>query len=274
MSCKNMGEAQLKSNSFISSRIKVERARKILTEFGAEIEDFTRTGGMKVIVRSDNGTWSYVYEQPEPIPCEWSAIIGDIIHNSRASLDLMMVDIVKNFNPGITDLSQISFVVREKKSDFIKDLPRNARGISENAMRVIESLEPYTGGNDDIVTLHKLDIIDKHRSIIPVGAAQFNSTFQWDLTKLPIEEIIVGNKILDIPIGFQKNVFPLKNGDVIISMPDPTDLPEYFPRIGQIGLTISFGIDDVVGGEPIIETLQHFCDMAEAILDYAQEYIE
>src|SRR5581483_7814217 len=43
---------------------------------------------------------------------------------------------------------------------------RKVQGIDPGAVRLIESLQPYNGGNDALWTLAELDNFDKHRLLV------------------------------------------------------------------------------------------------------------
>ena len=48
-------------------------------------------------------------------------------------------------------------------------------------MCMIKSLEPYKGGDERFFPLHTLDIVDKHRLLITVGA----SRILWPMDRVP-----------------------------------------------------------------------------------------
>lgn len=61
--------------------------------------------------------------------------------------------------------------MRETKEKFEADLDKNIKGASTGVRTIFENLRPYRGGDEAFWRLHQLDILDKHKAIIPVGSA-------------------------------------------------------------------------------------------------------
>lgn len=85
---------------FQAPRIKIERAKKHLQELSAEISSFLARDGVKIVLEyadEYNLGWgpcvAYTFRQQEEVPQSWAAIIGDVIHNMRVSLDLIASDV-------------------------------------------------------------------------------------------------------------------------------------------------------------------------------------
>ncbi|WP_281684570.1 hypothetical protein [Thalassobaculum salexigens] len=92
-------------------------------------------------------------------------IIGDAIHNLRASLDLAACGAVRVARGNIKDVHFPFASSCEKIDEQIKSKKIHRAG--PNIMKFIRELKPYKGGNDILRSVHDLDIIDKHISIIP-----------------------------------------------------------------------------------------------------------
>lgn len=63
----------------------------------------------------------------------------------------------------------IEFPISKDHVSYESDKPRRVRGMRADAVKAIDELKPYKGGNDVLWRIHELDIIDKHRSILAVG---------------------------------------------------------------------------------------------------------
>lgn len=101
-------------------------------------------------------------------PAHLSLIIGDCIHNLRAALDNLALELAIALEGGAVS-SKIETdsgfpIFRSKKS---KELDRMLRGVDPRAKTIIEGLQPYERGDryrgDYLWQLHWLDIEDKHR---------------------------------------------------------------------------------------------------------------
>src|ERR1700733_11548989 len=90
---------------FDHSRLKVRRARSHIGELTTEILSYLRRVPFYLTVdhvTEDGRRW--VVRVREEVPVEFSAIIGDVIHNLRAALDLMAVQIVRLNNKNDDDV--------------------------------------------------------------------------------------------------------------------------------------------------------------------------
>lgn len=150
-----------------ASRLKINRARKLVDELELEINAYMARNPVKVITTQSkmDGYLDWELICNEAIPLHISPILGDIVHNLRTSLDLLAIDIVKA-NGG--DEKGVYFPF----SNSAKELPvmikkRRVYQAAPEAIELIVSLKPYKGGNTIIRYVHDLDIVDKHRSIVP-----------------------------------------------------------------------------------------------------------
>lgn len=83
-------------------RLKIERARRHISELTTEVEAFLAAGPFEIFSVDDleNGQRDYKVRVKTSVPEQWSLIIGDVIHNARSALDLLMVEVVKFCDPG------------------------------------------------------------------------------------------------------------------------------------------------------------------------------
>jgi hypothetical protein len=65
----------------------------------------------------------------------------------------------------------VSFPIAESLAKYSDLRDKSVRGARPEALRAIDALKPYRGGNDGFFQLHQLGIIDKHRMLLTVGAA-------------------------------------------------------------------------------------------------------
>lgn len=102
---------------------------------------------------------------------EMSLVIGDAIHNLRASLDHAWLVVAQRIDPAIVG-KYTRFPIAETRQDLEaklkgKNIHISAPGVFDVITAQIKS---YGGGNDTLWTLHDLDIIDKHQLLLPVVA--------------------------------------------------------------------------------------------------------
>lgn len=99
------------------------------------------------------------------MPVYWSAIIGDVLHNLRAALDLLAVGLVaqNNGNP-----KGVHFPFADSADELerqIKD--KRMLRAAPAVVDMLRALKPYRGGNLALRHVHDLDVRDKHQMLVP-----------------------------------------------------------------------------------------------------------
>ena len=202
-----------------------------------------------------------------------SAIIGDGIHNLHAALDLLATELA--IVGGGTG-KDVYFPFNADPSKFeTKWLRCRMKGADDRALRFIKRLKPYPGGNETLWTLHQLDILDKHKAIIPVGAAHRSVAFDLgSLIPAGSDELSdhMRKWLRKTPIFIRPadREYPLQDGTVLFSctIPKP-DGPQSNP---QFRIEIAFGEGQIVDGQPIIRTLEQFIQLVERITKIAERH--
>jgi hypothetical protein len=167
------------SHPFFASKAKISRAKKLLREFEAEAVPFIAANPVqfKFTVIDEPGQRGVGMEMTPPtIPESISTIFGDVIHNLRAALDIAACELV-------TAAGKSAKSVYFPFSEFPSDLPemikkKNFRRAGPKAVALLESLQPYVGGNAPLRAIHDLDVQDKHQSLIPTASAFVSPAWQ------------------------------------------------------------------------------------------------
>jgi hypothetical protein len=256
-------------NPVASYRLKIERAKRHLGELLAEVDAFNASTPFELIAEKNEIAKQRHFKVrfKSHIPAEWSAIIGDIIHNARCALDLLMVEVVKFCDPGRASYNHVHFVIRESKDEFEKALPGNIKGASADARQIIEDLKPYKGGNEAFYILHQLDITDKHKAIIPVGAAQRSVTI--DLSeglRQAFPDRHGGLAPMFIDLRPSVRCFPLQDGATVFSTPIDDKLHDDI----KVTVEIAFGEGQILQGEPIDPTLAQMINFVESVFEFVE----
>ena len=163
---------------FESAQVKIDRAKRHLKEFRTEVDCFFNRGAAYVAFEPADEfdatgykISAFTYRQHEPIPSAWSAIIGDVIHNLRGSLDLMATDArrVSGCNPN--HIGDVHYPFCKDKND-LHDVLRRRRltNIHKSFLDIIHQTRPYKDGNSGLMAIHDLDVQDKHQSLVPTIA--------------------------------------------------------------------------------------------------------
>ncbi len=231
--------------------VKIERAKEHIRDLKGEIAAFLERHPYTAVGQDDPQTGDRVirvrvHKDPPP---RMGAIAGDAIHSLRSCLDILAWQLVRA--GGGTPNHRTKFPVSGNAKDFeARDLPK-IKGASEAAVDRIRTCEPYKGGNDLLYNLHRLDIIQKHRDLIPIGAA----------VKSRVTEVREWGTFYDYD---PRPVYPLKENTELfriaaIARPQMDVDP-------QFTFQVAFGESEVAQGEPIIPTLDQFLDLVENIV--------
>lgn len=184
----------------------MERAKKFLGELELFLEEYTKTVDIELTASmnysaSDSPTDSFVEEMDDRgvmqrgyvktgsiptfelgmnvnfgvFPEEHRLIIGDAMHNLRASLDALASELAvihgrnpKNVHFPFAD-SADTLEARIKSKYF--------HYCGNEAVNIVRSLKPFRGGNDDLRAIHDVDLVDKHNGLIDkpdMNVAAFN----------------------------------------------------------------------------------------------------
>jgi hypothetical protein len=174
-------------------RLKVQRAAYHVQQLSDSFDAYIAKDPIQCVTRSiddpDYLAWKIIVTAKAPE--DWPAIIGDTIHNLRASLDLLACglveknghqDVPKVYFPFADSEDQLDHMIRKRKVD--KAAPE--------AVALIKQLKPYRGGNIAIRAVHDLDIWDKHRAIIPDAgmiSALGSGIGHYELSQISLGEI-------------------------------------------------------------------------------------
>ncbi len=237
--------------------VKIERAKEHILNLGPEVSAFLHRNPYATFGEDDPKTGDrvirvHVIEEP---PLRLGAIAADGIHNMRACLDFLAWRLV--LANGRTPNSRTKFPVSGNAKDFeSRDLPK-IEGASQTAIDLIRSFRPYKSGNDVLYALHRLDLMQKHRDLIPVGAA-------LDRHKLEIS----GLGTLEgygSPTGHP--TYPLKDGVEIMRItPAFRSQMHYDP---QFTFSVTLGETEVLKGQPLVEALHEMLDTVEYLVSRA-----
>ncbi|MBC5833198.1 hypothetical protein BVJ63_19550 [Vibrio cholerae] len=245
--------------TFVGTELKIVRAKSHVRELENQLVDYIKSKPFKVVVESEDGGTNHLWtlRVKHDIPMIFAAIIGDVIHNLRASLDLLATELVEHAGQ---DAKNVYFPFGND-SDGLEQMIKKRRidKAGQGVVDIIRELQPYTGGNKLLRSLHDLDITDKHKSLVPVAHYAGIKNFQMSGASGPMLTI------QNLHCG------PIRDGMVLMSLPPAANV-----RIGQSfnpSLKLCLDEDVIDRDEELVETLHKYVNMVEDILQRFKDFI-
>jgi hypothetical protein len=167
-----------------SALLKVDRATRHVNELN---EFLSKTRPFSYIIETDTDTRerSAYPKRDEAIAAAMALTIGDAVHNLRSALDHAFWEIVydrQRIARGIWDRGgqpsldrearRVQFPFTTKAANLDGEIKqRMAEHVGTKFCNTLRGLKPYreAGGNQMLYLIHKLDVLDKHRLLIPTG---------------------------------------------------------------------------------------------------------
>jgi hypothetical protein len=195
---------------------------------------------------------SYYPVKPQRVPDEFSVDLGDCIHNLRSALDHLACHLVRI--SGGKDPDRASFPVcqdefRKNGYTWLKE-PSLHIDVRPDIRDRIDAVQPYKGTKTGqrLLLLHKLDIIDKHRSLIitALAAANVNKTINQancaDARRYPSGSVSwISPK-------------PLQDGEKCITYTHEVPRLEIDPYL-KVGVDILFGDGSPASGQSVVTVI-------------------
>lgn len=195
--------------------LKLARAEKHLGDVLTALEGHKR-GEVTIAMEKDEVLQmavQRVHLVPNSSP-EVSAIAGDFFSNVRAVLDYIVWQLVLSNPPNEPGPSN-QFPITDSSKGFSDQVARKRlRGVAEDAIKIIEALQPYHDRNNPLGLLNRLVNIDKHQTLNVVAVVADNTEVisQPDGFALMLgdEELRDGSVFGDIgiPLNLIPSMFP------------------------------------------------------------------
>jgi hypothetical protein len=249
-------------------RRKVERAKQHIADLDRRIHLFF-TGPPNpypILKEIDSETGDLVFKLGKcaPIPDDFPLIIGDALQNLRAALDHLVWQLILS-NGNTPKVGTAGFPFMKCAENYKTESPKKVKGMAPEAIRMIDALQPYGGGNEDLYGLHLLNNVDKHRLLLICGAAHIATSVTVELSLNPQEFHVA----LPMPFNW---TYPLKDGKEIFRI-----LKEEISRFVQnpnFSFRIAFGDAEVMGGEPMLPPLHQLADLVDAVILHFDRFLK
>ena len=248
----------------MSATAKLERAKKHLIDLKAGIEKFHKSVPFEVF-KEENEAGDLVFRVKihKAVPeGEWSLIVGDLVHNLRAALDLRISELVRANGNAIS--RDHAFPFANNVHDYQRVSGGRLVGLTPSQIQTVDSLNPYGGGNSLLWELHTLDILDKHRQLIISGSAQ--QSVIVDPTEI-LRKMQPDWNIPSMPIALRpaERDFPLKDGSELFSIKKAARSDGVGENVG-FPFEIAYSDGSNTYGEPLVPKMEALVTEVKRIL--------
>jgi hypothetical protein len=240
---------------FTGSRLKIERAKKHISDLQNEILSFSKPNFYTLTVEKhpETGNDTPKLRITKPSPEGLTLVIGDAIHNLHTALDLAVCEVVRDKLGATAVTRYVKFPFdNTSRENFISYFGKGKIAKACPAIfDLILDIEPYKGGNDTLIALHDLDILDKHELLIPL--IEFSA--------------IIGISAKDDAGGQIKNwnvILPPKTEWLQTNLSGNVQINDH----GQTFFIICFAKESpIMSGRVVLPTLIEFAKLVTSIID-------
>lgn len=240
---------------------KIDRAREHANQLKQAVHDFLSPNPFSIVAKEEPSTGDLVHsvrirEQP---PLRLSLILADAVHNLRCSLDHLAWQLV--LENGGTPTKRTFFPIKPDEQTFHAQAPKDLHGVSTQTYGLIKAMKPWSGGDDHLWRLHQLDVEDKHKLLITIGAAHRNVVLTFQPPPFP------GNGSPPPAISAAYRVadrqYPLQDGmEVGRIMKAARAASDWLKEPGYT-FEIAFRDQSLMADEPVIPTIPELIDHVE-----------
>jgi hypothetical protein len=242
-------------------KAKIERAKEHVADLQMSIDE----------LKSEPFIRNYNAHTPPSLSVEqastrWAVIVGEVVHQLRSALDHVACQLVEANHASIT--KKTAFPIFDSADECEARIEGILKGASVEAIRFIKALKPYNGGNQPLFALHRLDITDKHRLLITVGAVRepVSVPTSAQAARYKDKGIRIVPKEADgtFAVEFAPYItFPLEDDAEVFRRTYKTEL---YPN-ANLTFEIVFGEKGVFDREPLVPSLLNLTNIVQSIVE-------
>jgi hypothetical protein len=250
---------------------KLDRAKQHVTNLDDALRAFRQSGPPEVGEQDDPNTGEKIYyaKSVPTIPDAVHLIAGDALHNLRASLDHLALQLRRaGLFRTTTAETRIQFPIRASAQDCEADLNREEQATRPDVTNLIRAIEPYQGGlGNDLWLLNELNNIDKHRTLLVIGGACLYISL-GTLSGGQVPPAFAGDYVPDTRCGTgtffrsSRPVCPVQVGTPLHVCPADA-VPR---REVHFDFAVALGEPEIVKGQPLLRTIHELVEAVEGVI--------
>jgi hypothetical protein len=240
----------MSNKQFTSPRMKIARAREHIADLVGQLHLFgaSKPFDLRWVNLGSEGKTRQGLKifQTKPFPSFYALLIGDTVHNCRTALDLLACDLVRLNNK---DAANVYFPFGKDEAQFNKEIGKASFDLaSPQAVSLLKQVKPYWGGDDWLRGLHELDLIDKHRLLLPAFISAN-----------------VRHLVVKVPQGGEQTFADctFSGSSLDIAVPEGSRIVRYDGVEPHISLQSQIAVIDAM---PAVDVLQSLADRVEHVV--------
>jgi hypothetical protein len=149
-----------------------------------------------------------LYTNKDPIPAYFSLIAGDFLQNLRSVMDYLVWQLIVA-NGNVPHKTSTGFPVCKSHADWEKASARKINGASQEAMKLLETLQPYPNRRNGDIPL-PMEVLDeltnenKHRQLLFTSLATIIKPdeecpfphIELEITRIRGNKVVPGERLL------------------------------------------------------------------------------
>jgi hypothetical protein len=251
---------------------KVERAEQHIRDLEAVWRTHKKRA-YPVTRKKDAKAREYIYtlRDVKPVPVNVPWLVGDAVHNLRSALDHVAYHLAVVATSGTGPFDGLYFPIGKDRTSFKSKLRQakkyktaaggTVKRLRQDAIDAIKLIEPYEGGKGELLSyIHQLDVIDKHHSLLAIGAANVSHSMPPSQVRRYKEALGISADDRELTPKItsrafltnsgQVPIYPLEAGQELRRVPF-----EEFDKNMYFTFEVAFGEPQVIKGKPLIPTL-------------------
>ena len=249
--------------------VKIQRANYHAQELKRAVQFFFDSKPYAVNTgRSEDEKLVYYVSKVDDLSPAMTAVIGDVIQNLRSALDHIAYKLFLQNGGNKNEAKHVYFPIFENEEKHRSGVAQKTKGISAEAMKIIDSIKPYKEGNRILWLIHELNNIDKHRLLLTAGSSYSRFDAGAHL-RMQMQKVgFRGDKNFVFPempplfISPANKPFPLKVGDVLfVDGTNNEEIPEM-----KFEFDIVFHEPGIIENESVLETVVDMIDEVKKVV--------
>jgi hypothetical protein len=248
-------------------RAKIAHAGVRVEELTRAVNAFLDRDPYELVHRDDARTGERtisVSVREDPPSAALAMIVGEIVYNLRSALDYVARQLV--LANGQSPTTRTEFPIFGNQQQYAADAPRKTRGMSPQAIAVIDGLQPFAWPTPlqrhPLWILHELHNADEHHELSVVGSAlqsqEMTITSNIQVAIRPAARMSLGTPV---------PILPLRDGTELmrIGLVNPVAEGQALAT-GSFSFGVSFQAPPIVHGQPVVQVMRWLVDSVESLV--------